>query len=115
MSQSFDPSPFFVPFQSDETPGGDWPNKGEIDIIEGVNKGDTNQMTLHTNSGCRMSGQSQTGRTVQANCDVAATGNSGCGESSDGVTISMMMMQVFRTQRETLTETTSTALAVVLT
>jgi len=61
------------------TVGGDWPNKGEIDIIEGVNKGDTNQMTLHTNSGCRMSGQSQTGRTVQANCDVAATGNSGCG------------------------------------
>jgi len=61
------------------TVGGNWPVQGEIDIIEGVNRGDTNQMTLHTNAGCSMNGQAQTGRTVQGNCDVAQTGNAGCG------------------------------------
>jgi len=59
--------------------GNNWPNNGEIDIIEGVNKQDINQMTLHTNAGCTVGNQWQTGRTVQSNCDVAATGNAGCG------------------------------------
>ncbi|PRP80491.1 putative endo-1,3(4)-beta-glucanase [Planoprotostelium fungivorum] len=64
------------------TVGDNWPNNGEIDIIEGVNRGDTNQMTLHTNGGCSMGGQWQSGRTIQGNCDVAATGNAGCGVMS---------------------------------
>ncbi|PRP77622.1 putative endo-1,3(4)-beta-glucanase [Planoprotostelium fungivorum] len=64
------------------TVGDDWPNNGEIDIIEGVNKGDTNAMTLHTNAGCSLNGQSQSGRTMQSNCDVVATGNAGCGVQS---------------------------------
>jgi len=62
------------------TVGGNWPYNGEIDIIEGVNNGGTNQITLHTNSGCSASGQrNMTGRSVGDNCDVAATGNAGCG------------------------------------
>ncbi|RDX45720.1 laminarinase [Lentinus brumalis] len=60
--------------------GADWPNQGEIDILEGVNDVAPNQATLHTNAGCTMpDGRSQTGNSVGNNCDVAATGNSGCG------------------------------------
>jgi hypothetical protein len=32
--------------------GPDWPNSGEIDIIEGVNTQATNAITLHTSPGC---------------------------------------------------------------
>ena len=32
--------------------GPDWPNQGEIDIIEGVNDDMTNDMTLHTGASC---------------------------------------------------------------
>jgi len=62
------------------TVGGNWPNNGEIDIIEGVNNGHENQATLHTNGGCTMPGnRAQSGVSVGDNCDVAATGNAGCG------------------------------------
>lgn len=37
------------------TYGDDWPNTGEIDIIEGVNNQDMNQVSLHTSQNCRMS------------------------------------------------------------
>jgi len=37
------------------TCGPDWPNAGEIDIIEGVNRQLQDQTTLHTSSGCDMS------------------------------------------------------------
>ncbi|KAL8687872.1 MAG: hypothetical protein Q9218_006076 [Villophora microphyllina] len=40
------------------TVGGDWPNKGEIDIIEGVNLQSINQMTMHTSQGCSLAGSS---------------------------------------------------------
>jgi len=60
--------------------GEDWPNNGEVDILEGVNDISPNAATLHTNSGCTMpDDRAQTGLPVQSNCDVAATGNSGCG------------------------------------
>jgi len=58
--------------------GPNWPNEGEIDIIEGVNVGDTDQVTLHTNAGCSMAGQDAskyTGHLANANCE----GNTGCG------------------------------------
>lgn len=35
--------------------GDDWPNSGEIDILEGVNDQETNKITLHTAPGCVMS------------------------------------------------------------
>ncbi|PRP74680.1 endo-1,3(4)-beta-glucanase [Planoprotostelium fungivorum] len=62
------------------TVGSNWPYNGEIDIIEGVNNGETNQVTMHTNAGCSVSGwRNMTGSSVGSNCDVATTGNAGCG------------------------------------
>ncbi|KAL9109743.1 MAG: hypothetical protein Q9227_005612 [Pyrenula ochraceoflavens] len=34
------------------TVGGNWPNNGEIDIVEGVNSASDNLMSLHTSSNC---------------------------------------------------------------
>ncbi|KAG8884881.1 hypothetical protein FRB97_003088 [Tulasnella sp. 331] len=47
----------------------DWPDNGEVDIIEGVNDVSPNQSTLHTTAGCTMvaSTMSQTGTTSQIN------------------------------------------------
>ncbi|KAF8888569.1 laminarinase [Infundibulicybe gibba] len=62
------------------TVGADWPNQGEVDILEGVNDKGPNQSTLHTNAGCTMPGsRSQTGTSTGNNCDSAATNNAGCG------------------------------------
>jgi len=38
--------------------GPDWPNYGEVDIIEGVNLQTNDQATLHTSNGCDQSGES---------------------------------------------------------
>jgi len=61
--------------------GPNWPNDGEIDIVEGVNTATTNQMTLHTSAGCSMSGvtQSQTGNTDSTDCNANDNSNAGCG------------------------------------
>ena len=46
--------------------GDDWPNQGEVDILEGVNNVSPNQATLHTGSGCAMpSSRSMLGYVVQ--------------------------------------------------
>jgi len=58
--------------------GPNWPSGGEIDIIEGVNTGQYDQTTLHTNAGCDMSKvdkTSYTGHSTSPNC----LGNNGCG------------------------------------
>lgn len=59
-----------------------WPDNGEIDVMETVNLADTgNQMTLHTTSGCSMQHRRRkmTGEALQANCDVSVNSNAGCG------------------------------------
>jgi hypothetical protein len=66
------------------TVGPNWPNNGEIDIVEGVNDYTNNQATLHTNVGCSLPNNvtmldisgSLVGGT---NCAALQTGNEGCG------------------------------------
>ncbi|BGP55231.1 hypothetical protein JCM8202v2_002829 [Rhodotorula sphaerocarpa] len=62
--------------------GPNWPDGGEIDIIEGVNEGTVNQLTLHTkDSGCKMDANPVvTGKKLPANndCNANANGNAGC-------------------------------------
>lgn len=63
------------------TVGANWPNNGEIDIIEGVNNQTSNSMTLHTSSGCSIDSTGFSGSLVTPNCDVNAAGqsnNAGC-------------------------------------
>jgi hypothetical protein len=64
--------------------GENWPNNGEIDIMEGVNMYTTNQVTLHTNTGCVADNSSAAfqGTLMTKDCDVnSATQdkNVGCG------------------------------------
>ncbi|EPY52210.1 glycosyl hydrolase family 16 [Schizosaccharomyces cryophilus OY26] len=65
------------------TTGDNWPKDGEIDIMENVNTAQSNQVTLHTDKGCDMTGVKQvmTGKVLQSNCWVNAPGanNAGCG------------------------------------
>jgi hypothetical protein len=69
------------------TSGPNWPNSGEIDIFEGVNKQNDTVSVLHTSSGCSMSGADPakiTGTWKTRNCWVNApgqAGNQGCGVS----------------------------------
>jgi len=57
--------------------GPNWPNSGEIDIIEGVNRQNTNLMSLHTKSGCIIKdNQDYTGHLWRTNC--GRSDNSGC-------------------------------------
>ncbi|KUJ08535.1 uncharacterized protein LY89DRAFT_332806 [Mollisia scopiformis] len=63
--------------------GPNWPNNGEIDIIEGVNDATTNTVTLHTSSGCAMTstGSLSSSNLTGTNCN-AGNGNDGCGFST---------------------------------
>jgi hypothetical protein len=59
-----------------------WPTNGEIDIIEGVNAGTTNSMTLHTSDGCDFTSSTaaQTGTWGSStNCASSGDNNAGCG------------------------------------
>jgi hypothetical protein len=61
--------------------GPNWPNDGEIDIIEGINLNTNNQMAIHATEGCYHSGNTnQLGSTGTTNCSQG----SGCtvGETS---------------------------------
>jgi hypothetical protein len=58
-----------------------WPDHGEIDVLEAVNQAeDGNQMTLHTTSGCSVGGRRKmTGTAGHKTCDHAKNDNAGCG------------------------------------
>ncbi|KAI9763413.1 MAG: hypothetical protein M1840_000544 [Geoglossum simile] len=63
--------------------GPNWPDTGEIDIIEGVHLNTKNLMALHTDStpGCTINGNGQTGTTSTFNCDTTTNtqpNNAGC-------------------------------------
>ncbi|ETW76293.1 glycoside hydrolase family 16 protein [Heterobasidion irregulare TC 32-1] len=60
--------------------GDNWPNGGEVDIVEGVNDESPNTSTLHTSSGCTMpASRLETGNPLQNDCNVAVNSNAGCG------------------------------------
>ncbi|KAJ2970491.1 hypothetical protein NUW58_g9679 [Xylaria curta] len=61
-----------------------WPNNGEIDIMEAVNQAtDGNQMTLHTTDGCSVGGVKRimSGSSLNTNCYNGTDDNAGCGVS----------------------------------
>ncbi|KAJ5086079.1 hypothetical protein N7532_010850 [Penicillium argentinense] len=65
--------------------GSNWPNNGEIDIIEGVNDQTSNQFTLHTGDGCSIDSSGFSGTVQTSNCYVEASGqseNAGCAITS---------------------------------
>lgn len=57
-----------------------WPDHGEIDVMESNNKGTHgNDMTLHTSSGCKMNAKrKETGTAQYSNCLNTANDNAGC-------------------------------------
>ncbi|KAI1787217.1 laminarinase [Ganoderma leucocontextum] len=59
--------------------GSNWPNNGEIDVLEGINDRGRNQATLHTTSGCSMPAlRNQSGTIAGTDCnEYGPTG--GCG------------------------------------
>jgi hypothetical protein len=62
--------------------GPNWPNGGEIDILEGVHEQPTNQYTLHTSSGCEIDAEfnekSVLSRIINDQCASSPQDNSGC-------------------------------------
>ncbi|OSS54903.1 hypothetical protein B5807_00978 [Epicoccum nigrum] len=63
--------------------GPNWPNGGEIDILEGVNDQTNNGMTLHTGPDCKIGPDTSifAGEVTTPNCDVEAkdqSKNAGC-------------------------------------
>ena len=65
--------------------GPNWPNGGEIDIVEGVNDYSHNQATVHTDVGCTLPSSNSTTLSISGNivggtdCAALTTGNQGCG------------------------------------
>lgn len=57
--------------------GPSWPENGEIDIIEGVNKNNGNEVVLHTSGSCAVSNQDMSGNLTSTECG-EASGTIGC-------------------------------------
>ncbi len=52
--------------------GKEWPGGGEIDVIEGINMMDHNQVALHTTPGCfQAQNPGQTGQTIEGDCSTS--------------------------------------------
>ncbi|KAH0372864.1 glycoside hydrolase family 16 protein, partial [Aureobasidium melanogenum] len=63
-----------------------WPAHGELDIIEGVNMGSTNQIAAHTAPNCTMKFQNQTGWANGYDCAVSTGGAAGCATGTNDQT-----------------------------
>ena len=70
--------------------GPNWPSSGEIDIIEGVNTGSQNQMTMHTSDGCSLAGSDCEGNT---GCPVIGGGSSSYGSGLNSANGGMYAME----------------------
>ncbi|EIN04087.1 glycoside hydrolase family 16 protein [Punctularia strigosozonata HHB-11173 SS5] len=66
--------------------GPNWPNEGEVDILEGVNDVGPDQATLHTSAGCTMP-STQSGHTGYGALSIMDNrdGSSGCGVQSPDI------------------------------
>lgn len=62
--------------------GANWPNNGEIDILEGISLQTKALYSMHTSNGCTFSKQTQLGTVVGGNCYGGATNNQGCGTTA---------------------------------
>lgn len=63
--------------------GDNWPNSGEIDIIEGVNNQVHDSITLHTSEGCSITnvGTCDSTTLLESDCN-AGSASTGCGQST---------------------------------
>ncbi|GAA5907180.1 hypothetical protein JCM5296_004978 [Sporobolomyces johnsonii] len=64
--------------------GADWPNQGEIDVVEYVSRQSMNSFSVHTGSGCTAGSSGYSGVEMLAtaqglDCDADATESQGCG------------------------------------
>ncbi|KAM3549625.1 hypothetical protein ARSEF4850_008752 [Beauveria asiatica] len=62
--------------------GPNWPNNGEIDIIEGANTAHRNIISAHTNAGCSLGDdvlRMASGAAQSKDCNVVGADNVGCG------------------------------------
>ncbi|KAF8757738.1 WD domain, G-beta repeat [Rhizoctonia solani] len=102
------------------TVGPSWPNGGEIDILEGVHNQESNQMTLHTSSGCTLDTgllKLKTSTILSKNCDAAVNSNAGCAfldsdkasYGSGSMRQVVAPMQCFGTTRNLKSKTNATA------
>ncbi|KAI9367212.1 concanavalin A-like lectin/glucanase domain-containing protein [Aspergillus egyptiacus] len=78
------------------TDGYNWPENGEIDVLETTNNGtDGNAVTLHTTPGCSMDvRRKQVGDVVYTTCDNSTNGNAGCGVQGSEVTYGEAMNSI---------------------
>jgi hypothetical protein len=60
--------------------GPNWPEGGEIDVVEGVHEQTVNQATLHTSEGCTTTANGKVaGKILGKQCASSGSDNSGCG------------------------------------